>query len=146
MNKRYGWTVWGIVGFVFIPVSLVLLGSGAIVFAAGRSEVSRIILSVFSLTGGVFLLMGIGFLSIDLRRRHRWRNAYNGGYEVKATVTGVQTVYNVNMNGSHPAVLECEHQGKIYRSRYLYRNIPEIGSEVSVYIDRMDDRIGYVDI
>ena len=146
MSKRYGWSVWGIIGFVFMPVSLVLLVTGSVAAAAGFGETSRIILYSFSLIGGVFLLMGIGFLTIDLRRRHLWRNAYNGGYEVKAAVTGIRTVYNVNMNGNHPVVLECEYEGKIYHSRYLYRNIPEIGSEVSVYIDRMDDRIGYLDI
>ena len=111
----------------------------------GKEE-SRIILQVFSIIGGTFLLLGLGFLSADLRRRALLRRAYNGGYAVSAIVTDIQPIYNVNVGGNHPVVLECEYQGKIYHSRYLYRNVPEKGAEVQVYIDRIDDRIGYVDV
>ena len=146
MNRHYGWTVWGILGFVFIPVSLVMLAAGAIVHAVEPGEEGRIILMTFGIIGVTFLALGVGFLSIDLRRRHLLRRAYNGGYAVTARVTGIRTIYNVSFNGDHPVVLECEYQGKIYQSRYLYRSIPEAGSEVTLYIDRIDDRIGYVDL
>ena len=146
MNKRYGWTVWGILGFVFAPVSLVFIPAGLIVNAAKPGETGEAILYAFSAIGTVFLLLGLGFLSIDLRRRHLMRRAYNGGNAVTAKVVGIRNVNNVNMNGQHPAVLDCEYQGEIYHSRYLYRDVPETGTEVMVYIDRMDDRIGFVDI
>ena len=146
MNRHYGWTVWGIIGFCFIPVSLVLLGSGAIVHAAKPGATARILMTTFGIIGGTFLALGAGFLFIDLRRRYRMRRAFLGGNAVTARVTGILTVNNVNMNGAHPVIVECEYQGNRYRSRYLYRNVPEVGSEVTVYIDRIDDRIGYVDL
>ena len=74
------------------------------------------------------------------------RRAYNGGNAVTAKVIGVRNVNNVNMNGQHPVVLDCQYQGNVYHSRYLYRNVPEIGTEVTVYVDRIDERIGFVDI
>ena len=96
--------------------------------------------------GAFFLILGLAFLSADLRRRYLLRRAWYGGNAVAAKVTGVRSVNNVSMNGRHPVVLECEYQGNVYRSRYLYRDVPETGSEVTVYIDRIDDRIGFVDI
>ena len=146
MKKNYGWTVWGILSFAFIPVSLIFIPVGFIANAAEPGEDGQIILYVFFSIGAVFLLTGLAFLSVDLRRRHAMRRACDGGYAVTARVTGVRTVKNVNINGGHPVMLECEYQGKIYLSRYLYRNVPKEGTEVTVYIDRMDDRIGFVDL
>lgn len=146
MKKHFGWTVWGILGFVFIPVALVFIPVGFIVNTAKPGETGQAILYTFGGIGSAFLLLGLGFLFIDLRRRHLMRRAYNGGNAVTAKVVGVRNVNNVNMNGQHPAVLDCEYQGNVYHSRYLYRNVPETGTEVTVYVDRIDDRIGFVDI
>ena len=146
MKKRYGWTVWGILGFVFAPVSLVFIPVGFAVNAAKPGETGRILLRTFVGIGAVFLLLGLGFLAIDLRRRYLMRRAYQGGNAVTARVVGRRTIRNVNINGGHPVVLECAYQGTVYRSRYLYGNIPETGTDITVYIDRIDDRIGFVDI
>ena len=146
MKKRYGWTVWGIVGFVFVPVSVVFIPVGFLVNAAEPGATGQAILYIFCMIGTVFLLLGLGFLGHDLRRRHLMRRAYLGGNAVTAKVTGSRIVKNVNINGEHPVILDCEVQGNVYHSRYLYRNIPEPGTEVTVYIDRIDDRVGFVDI
>ena len=146
MSKRYGWTVWGILGLVFIPVSVVFIPVGWIVSAAKPGEYGRSFLYTFGGIGAFFLALGLGFLSVDLWRRHLLRRAYNGGNAVTAKVAGIRTIGNVNVNGQHPVVLECVYQGRTYRSRYLYRDVPETGTEVTVYIDRMDDRVGFVDI
>lgn len=146
MKKRFGWTVWGIVGLVFASVSLVFIPVGLVVDAAKPGEYGRVFLYVFVGMGAFFLILGLAFLSADLRRRYLLRRAWYGGNAVAAKVTGVRSVNNVSMNGRHPVVLECEYQGNVYRSRYLYRDVPETGSEVTVYIDRIDDRIGFVDI
>ena len=146
MNGCYGWTVWGILGFVFLPVSLIFIPVGFIVNAAKPGEAGQAFLYAFCTIGIIFLVIGLVFLSIDLRRRYLMRRAFNGGNAVTATVVGVRSVNNVNMNGQHPVVLDCEYQGNIYHSRYLYRNIPEIGAKITVYVDRIDDRVGFVDI
>ena len=146
MNKHYGWTVWGILGFVFVPIALIFIPVGFIVNAMKPGETGQVILYIFGGIGSIFLLLGLGFLFMDLRRRNLMRRAYNGGNAVTAKVVGVRTVNNVNINGQHPFVLDCEYQGHVYHSRYLYRDIPVTGTEVTVYVDRIDDRIGYVDI
>ena len=146
MNKHYGWTVWGILGFVFVPIALIFIPVGFIVNAMKPGETGQVILYIFGGIGSIFLLLGLGFLFMDLRRRNLMRRAYNGGNAVTAKVVGVRTVNNVNINGRHPVVLDCEYQGNVYHSRYLYRDIPATGTEVTVYVDRIDDRIGYVDI
>jgi len=146
MNRHFGWTVWGILGFVFVPVALIFIPVGFIVNAAKPGETGQAFLYAFGGFRAVFLLLGLGFLFIDLRRRHLMRRAYNGGNAVTAKIIGIRSVNNVNINGQHPVVLECEYQGNIYRSRYLYRNVPKTGTEITVYVDRIDDRIGYVDI
>ena len=146
MHKHYGWTVWGILGFVFAPIALIFIPAGFIVNAAKPGETGQTILYTFGGIGVAFLLLGLGFIFIDLRRRHQMRRAYYGGNAVTAKVIGVRNVNNVNMNGQHPVVLDCEFQGNVYHSRYLYRNVPEIGTEVTVYVDRIDESIGFVDI
>ena len=146
MNKHYGWTVWGILGFVFVPSALIFIPVGFIVNAMKPGETGQVILYIFGGIGSIFLLLGLGFFFIDLRRRHLMRRAYNGGNAVTAKVISVRNVNNVNMNGQHPVVLDCEYQGNVYHSRYLYRNVPETGTEVTVYVDRIDERIGFVDI
>ena len=146
MNKHYGWTVWGILGFVFDPIALIFIPVGFIVNAAKPGKTGQAILYVFGGIGFAFLLLSLGFLFIDLRRRHLMRRAYNGGNAVTAKVIGVRNVNHVNMNGQHPVVLDCEYQGYVYHSCYLYRNVPETGTEVTVYVNRTDERIGFVDI
>ena len=146
MKKHFGWTVWGILGLVFVPISLVFIPVGIVVNAAKPGKDGQAILYVFCTIGTLFLLPGLGFLACDLRRRHLMRRAYLGGNAVTAKVTGRRIVNNVNMNGEHPVIVDWEYGGNVYHSRYLYRNVPDPGTEVTVYIDRMDDRIGFVDI
>lgn len=145
-KKQYGWTIWGILGFSFAPAALIFVPAAFIASAANPGEKGKAFLFTFLLIGAVFLLLSLIFLSVDLWRRHLQRRAYNGGNAVTAVVTSVKVVHNVNINGKHPSVVECAYQGNIYRSRYLYRDIPETGTEVTVYVDRSDERIGFVDI
>ena len=44
MKKRFGWTVWGIVGLVFASVSLVFIPVGLVVDAAKPGEYGRVFL------------------------------------------------------------------------------------------------------
>lgn len=55
MNKHYGWTVWGILGFVFAPIALIFIPVGFIVNAAKPGETGQAILYVFGGIGFAFL-------------------------------------------------------------------------------------------
>jgi len=55
MNKHYGWTVWGILGFVFAPIALIFIPVGFIVNAAKPGETGQAILYAFGGIGFAFL-------------------------------------------------------------------------------------------
>ena len=154
--KNFGWTVWGILGFVFAPIGFIFLPIGLMAgnFHSLRGSGDLTVFKyVFIGIGTLFLLLGLGFLFSDLLRRHRLRQAYYGGNYVDARICAVREIRNVNMNGRHPAVIECSHtdpygEERIYTSRYIYSSLREdlIGKTVPVYIDRMNDHIGFVDV
>ena len=154
--KKFGWTVWGIVGLVFAPIGLLFLPIGWLVGNAGPFRVSgdlNAFRSTFIAMGTLFLLLGLGFLSHDLLRRHRLRQAYNGGNYVDARIVSIKVVPNVRVNGQNPFVIECSHTDAYgeehrYKSRYLYSMPREdlIGQTIPVYIDRMNESTGFVDV
>ena len=158
MNKKMGWTVSGILGMVFAPMGLLFVLIGAVVwksniFPSQHPDVPVIFFSVFGGVGGIFLILGLAFLLWDIRRRHLLRMAYESGNCVEAEIIGVSTVNNVKTHGRFPRVIECAYTDPsgvvhIYRSRYL--NIDVSGllktDKVPVYIDRYNEKIGFVDI
>lgn len=155
-KKKFGWTVWGIIGFVFAPIGLIFLPIGLLVSSAESFQSSGDT-AVFKYTfvgiGGLFLLLGLGMLIYDLLRRHRLRQAFYGGYCADAKIIRIREIRNVNINGRHPVVIECSYTGAsgeehLYRNRYLYTVPSEemVGKTVPVYLDRMDESIGFVDV
>ncbi len=158
MRKKYGWTVWGVIGFIFAPIGLLFTVLGILL---GRSETVRwktprdpgIFLAVFGGIGGLFLLLGLGFLLADIRRRYLLRRAYEGGERVDAEIIGMVIQRNVNMVNGSPRMLECAWTDAsgvvhVYRSRYLYTDVTKFltSKTVPVYIDRFNENIGFVDI
>ena len=156
-KKKYGWTAWGILGFVFMPMGLIFLpiGLGLWFSKAGHNpEDPLVFLAVFGGIGAVFLFLGLAFLFVDLRRRARMRRAYESGNYVMAKITDVKV--NTSVNGTHgsPYVLECQYKDPdtgvvhIWYSRNLYMNVKELlaSDEVPVYVDRTDYRIAFVDV
>ena len=156
-KQKYGWTVWGIISFVFIPIGLIFLpiGLGLWYAKAGNDPEDPIIfLVVFGGIGALFLIIGLAFLAVDLRRRARMRRAYEGGYYVMAKIADIKV--NTSINGVHgsPWVVECHYndpdtgETHIWYSRNLYMNVKDLltSDEVPVYIDRYDKRIAYVDV
>lgn len=157
-KPKYGWNVLGIMGLVFLPIGLVymLLGAGLWYFGVGdKPEVPVIFLGVFGGTGCIFAVLGLIFLSGDVRRRRIQKRLFESGYSVKATVTDARRVPQVRVNHRNPVVLECRYAepgtGNMHtwRSRYLYtdEDIQQfLGREVPVYVDRWDIKEGFVDV
>ena len=155
-RKKYGWTVKGILGIVFSPMGFLflVLGLSFWYYKVGSDPGDpQIFLYVFGGMGAAFFLVGLGLLLADVRRRALQRRAYEGGYYVMAKIAGVHTQKNVNMNGMNPVVVECHYQDPsgvvhIYRSRYLYMHVDGLlqSDQVPVYIDRMNEDVGFVDI
>lgn len=156
-RKKYGWTARGIVGMIFAPMGALFLALGILLWlnkAGNNPEDPQIFLFVFGGIGAAFLLTGLGLMTADLRRRALQKRAYEGGYYVMAKITGVNPQRNVNINGRNPVVVECHYTDPstgvvhVWHSRYLYVDAGSLlqAEEVPVYIDRMNDGVGFVDI
>ena len=158
MRKKMGWTAKGLIGLIFASIGAIFLPIGLVVSRSAavswqRRDDLTAFRAVFCGIGGLFMLIGLVFLGLELYRRYRLQRAYNEGNCVEAQILGVTAQTNVNMNGSHPRVVECawtDDNGvvHVYRSRYLYTDVKKLlkSETVPVYIDRYDNRIGFVDI
>ena len=156
-RKKYGWTVKGILGMIFSPMGFLFLTLGICFryFKVGDDpEAPEVFLYTFGGMGAVFLLTGLALLLADIRRRALLRRAYESGYYVTAQIAGIHDQKNVNTYGRHPSVVECHYTDPdtgvvhVYYSRYLYINVSDLlqSDQVPVYIDRMNGRVGFVDI
>ena len=156
-KKKYGWTAKGIVGFIFCPMGLFFLLLGLLLWRFGAGDNPKdpaILLYVFSGLGLVFLLAGAVLLGADLHRRALLRRAYEGGNCVMAKIACVHKRYDVNVNGRRPMLVEAHYTDPatgvthIWYSRYLYMDVSSLltSDEVPVYIDRMNEDVGFVDI
>ncbi len=158
MRKKMGWTVFGILGYIFAPMGFLFL---MICFFVGRDGYSHwrgngdpaVFTAVFCGFGGLFLLLGLGFLAVDIRRRYLLRRAYDGGSCVEAQILGVVTQRNVNMPYGQPRMVEAAWTDPngvvhVYRSRYVNVDVTKLlkSTTVPVYIDRYNENIGFVDI
>ncbi|MBE5807040.1 MAG: hypothetical protein E7317_01695 [Clostridiales bacterium] len=156
-QKRFGWTVRGILGAIFLPLGLIFLALGVLLwrFGAGTGpDDPQIFLYAFGGEGLVFAVAGACLLCLDMRRRARLRDAYEGGHCVMADITGVVEQRHVRVNGRHPFVVECRYTDPstgdvhIYHSRYLYVDVTDLlrSAQVPVYTDRRSFDTGFVDI
>ena len=158
MRKKMGWTAFGIIGMIFSPMGFLFLMMELII---GRSESIRwegngdpaVFTAVFCGIGGLFLLLGLGFLAVDIRRRYLLRRAYEGGNRVDAQILGVVTQRNVNTTYGSPRMLQAAWTDPngivhVYHSRYLNMDVTSLltSDTVPVYIDRYKENIGFVDI
>ena len=158
MKKKWGWTAAGMVGMIFTPIGLLFSIIGLGLWQAKsvtwqKPEDPVIFFSVFGGIGGIFLLLGLILLGLDLRRRSRLRNAYYSGNCVEAKILGMVTQNNVNTFSGVPRMLECAWTDAsgvvhVYRSRYLYTDVSQMlkSDTVPVYIDRENEKYGFVDV
>ena len=156
MNKKYGWTEKGIIGFILAPLGAIFLIVGATVLRAGAIEPDERVAFLIGFVGlgAVLFLAGLALLCLDLRRRRRQREAYESGNYVMGRVAGTRVITRVNMPGGHPIVVEVHYTDPdtgtvhVYYSRYLYVHVDDLltGDEVPVYLARNDNSVGFVDI
>ena len=176
-KKKMGWTAFGLIGSIFAPIGLLFVVLGV---ALGRNpnvgwrtpNDSVIFTAVFCGVGGIFLVLDLAFLALDLRRRYLLRRAYESGNRVEAKILGVVETRSENMFSGRTSVAQAEASRKdqiafsgrprvleaawtdangavhIYRSRYLRSNVEKLlkSNTVPVYIDRYNENIGFVDI
>ncbi len=158
MRKKLGWTAYGIAGFILIPMGLLFAVVGTIPVLIPSASWDHpddpvVFMYVFAGVGGLFLILGLIFLLVDVHRRRLLRRAYDIGTCVNAEIIGISTQNSVNMINGHPRVIECAYTDPagvvhIYRSRYLYTDVTKMlkADTVPVYIDRFNENIGFVDI
>ncbi len=157
MNRKFGWSEKGIIGFIFTPMGAFFLILGILLhyFDVGEGEDSIVFLFVFGGIGLTFLIIGLAFLMADIARRSAMRRVLDSGYYVMAKVVGIQKRYNMNNGaGVQPCAVECHWTNPdtgevhVFFSRFLYYDPSDIlvGKEVPVYMDRMDEKTAFVDI
>ena len=74
-KKKYGWTAKGIVAFCFIPMGLLFLPLGLLLWyykAGNNPDGPEIFLYCFGGMGLVFLLIGLGLLLADTEQNMRF--------------------------------------------------------------------------
>ena len=156
-KKKYGWTDKGIVGMLLAPLGFIFLTLGTLFWyykVGNNPSDPQIFLYVFGGIGGCLFLVGMALLLADLYRRMLQRRAYESGFYVMAKIADVQRQKNININGKNPYKVECHYTDPatgilhVYYSRYLYTNVEGLflSDQVPVYIDRENDRTGFVDI
>lgn len=114
---------------------------------------SKILELIFILIGGVFAVLGVIFITVNILSGNRRKMLMQTGDRLTGTITDVVMNNAVRINGVHPFKAECEVVNPFDGEKYLYssenvtRNISElVGREVTVYVDRNNKKKYYVDI
>ena len=137
-----------IIGVVFCVVGTVFTCVGA-----GLAAIDLLFLYIFGGIGLLFLLIGIPFLVVVLRKRKMIRMLLERGVQTQAVITAVTIDHGVRVNGRHPYRAECKVTDSVTGEVYLYSSprVMEdihylVGSTVTVYYDRNNRSRYYVDI
>lgn len=117
------------------------------------SSGSKILELIFTLIGGIFAVLGVILIIINILFGNRRKKLMQTGDRLTGTIIDVVMNNSVRINGRHPYKAECEVINPFDGERYLYSsenvtvNISElVGREVTVYVDRNDKKKYYVDI
>jgi len=144
--------VFSLLGGIFTAIAVVFALNPDAVQAHSTGNAALFPL-IFGAIGVPFLLLGIIFAVISLRRRTVLKRVAEGGYYVMATVADIRPNFSVQVNGVCPYVLECHYQDTlsgalhVFRSRNLFFYPGELaGRQVRVYVDRTNMDHYYVDV
>jgi Protein of unknown function (DUF3592). len=103
-----------------------------------RGEGATIGTLVFSIIGGVFLVVGIIFIAIVVRKNKKIKRVMSYNYRINATIINVSMNTSVMINGRHPYILESNcmspADGKLYnfRSEDLWQDVTPILQQFNI--------------
>ena len=130
-----------ILGVTFLPIGIIA--------GLGLMQVDGdfiVFVLMFSGLGSIFLILGVAFLIIEIKKRNRCNRLLAEGYYIYAEVLEVNQNFNVQYgNHGHPYVIKCGYTDEngtlhIFKSRNIIRypgnNL--IGQQVRIYLDRND--------
>lgn len=137
-----------LLGRIFLAVGLALLGiSAGVAAAVNGAEPVWIALLGPLICGGVFVCIGLGFLLYTRRKRRQLEDLLRYGERITAQVVGLESAYNVRMNGRPLLRLVCQYTegGVTYtcRSDYL-RGRPIVQANTVTVLRDPQDRRRYV--
>lgn len=137
--------------FIIIGVSFLPIGIASFVFGWSVEGSLTVFSLIFGGMGLLFLVLGITFLSIEIKKRNTCNRLLQEGYYILAEVIEVDKNYNVSYGGNgrtggrHPYIVKCGYTDEngtlhIFSSRNIkrYPGNELIGRQVRVYLDRND--------
>ena len=139
--------VFTLIGATFLPIGIIT--HEEIVDITER----RIFLHTFIGVGSVFLIIGIIFFILIIKKSRDAQHLLDEGRYLIAEICEIAPNYSVRINGKHPYIIKCKYEAMdgtihIFKSRNLFFN-PEAllkGTSVKVYTDHMHYKKYYVDI
>lgn len=146
-----------IIGIVFCVMGLALMCAGVGTTAYGKSigegDETMLFLYIFGGIGLLFLIIGLPFLIVAIRRRNTISRLLETGVQAEGIITDVVINLQVTVNGRHPYKAECQVTDPATGEIYLYSsgNVMKkidylVGRSVTVYYDPDDRKKYYVDI
>lgn len=130
-----------ILGATFLPIGII--ASMGLMSVSGDFVV---FVAMFTGLGSIFLVLGIIFWWIEIKKRNRCNRLLAEGYYIYAEVLDVNQNFNIQYgNHGHPYVVKCGYTDEtgtlhIFKSRNIrkYPGNNLIGQQVRVYLDRND--------
>ena len=143
-----------IIGIVFTIIGVTFLPCGIILHQTITDKTERdIFLYTFGGIGIIFLLIGVIFLILMLKKRKEAQQLLVDGRYIVAEICEIVPNYTVRVNGKYPYVIHCKYEAldgtvHIFKSRNLFFNPEPLlkSNSVKVYTDRTNYKKYYVDI
>ena len=130
-----------IIGATFLPIGIF---AGIGLMSVDGDFI--IFVAMFAGMGSIFLVLGITFLVLEIKKRNMSSRLLAEGYYIYAEVLDVNQNFNIQYgNHGHPYVVICGYTDEngtlhIFKSRNIrqYPGNNLIGQQVRVYLDRND--------
>ena len=142
-----------IAGIIFTCMGAIYLAVGICFHFFAVNEISLIFLYAFGGLGMLFFILGVIFLTLEIRKRLRFNRLLQSGNYITAEISEINLNYSVRINGRHPYVVVCRYQDMmgtihLFKSRNLSFDPGTLfqGQTVKIYVDGEDFKHYYMDI